>query len=145
MAADHWIVLLAGLAVALAALAAWIVLRRRMTPAERERRRRLAVSARGRVGGATITDFHDGVISYTYSVGGVQHSATQDVSALTSFLPQNPATVISQPASLKYLRRNPANSIVLAEDWSGLRSRPVSGAAESIRGASAGDSGNSAE
>ncbi|MGC9969541.1 MAG: hypothetical protein ABSE56_03010 [Bryobacteraceae bacterium] len=144
MEAGNWVAFLAGLAAA-ASVAAWIMPRKRVTPAERERRRRLTVSARGRVGSATITDFHDGVLSYTYTVGGVEHSATQDVSTLADLLPGNPATLISQPASLKYLRRNPANSIVLAEDWSGVRFRRVSGAAESIRGASAGGAANGAE
>jgi hypothetical protein len=144
MAVGGWVALLAGFTVAVAA-AAWITLRRRVSPAARERQRRLTVSARGRVGAATITDFHDGIISYTYTVGGVEHSATQDVSTLADLLPGNPATLISQPASLKYLRRNPANSIVLAEDWSGVRFRPASGAAESIRGGSSGGAGNGAE
>jgi hypothetical protein len=144
MAVGGWVALLAAFAAA-AALAVLITIRRRLSPAERERQRRLTVSARGRVGAATITDFHDGVFSYTYTVGGVEHSATQDVSTLGDLLPGNPATLISQPASLKYLRRNPANSIVLAEDWSGVRFRPVSGAAESVRGASSGGAGNGAE
>jgi hypothetical protein len=128
MATGAWVFILAGFAVALAALAVWLIRRTRVTPAERERRRRFTVSARGRVGSATITDYHDGIISYTYTTGGVEHAATQDLSALLGMLPQDPVTGIAQPASLKYLLRNPANSIVLAENWSGLRFRAPSDA-----------------
>lgn len=143
MALGGWVAFL--VAIAAAGVIVWLVRVRRVSPAERERRRRLTVSVRGRVGAATITDFHDGILSYTYTVGGVEHSATQDVSTLADHLPGNPATLISQPASLKYLLRNPANSIVLAEDWSGVRFRPASGPAESVRGASGGGAGNGAE
>ena len=126
MATGSWLAILAGFAVAAAAVAAGAIRRARLSPAERERRRRLTVSARGRVGSATITDYQDGVISYTYTAGGVEHSATQDISALLGLLPQDPVTGIAQPASLKYLLRNPANSIVLAKNWSGLRFRAPS-------------------
>ena len=137
MATGSWLAILAGFAVAAAAVAAGAIRRARLSPAERERRRRLTVSARGRVGSATITDYQDGVISYTYTAGGVEHSATQDISALLGLLPQDPVTGIAQPASLKYLRRNPANSIVLSENWSGLRFRAPNAVAEGGRDASA--------
>jgi len=130
MTAGYWVALLAGMTVAAAAVAAWLLPRRRVTPAERERRRRLNVSACGRIGNATITDYRDGIVSYTYTVGGVEHAATQDISALLDSLPQDPGALIAQSASLRYLLGNPANSIVLAEDWSGLRFRPANGLAE---------------
>ena len=126
MATGNWVFILAACAVVAAALAVWLIRRARVTPADRERRRRLSVSARGRVGSATITDYHEGIVSYTYTTGGVEHAATQDISALLALLPQDPVTGIAQPASLKYLLRNPANSIVLAENWSGLRFRAPS-------------------
>jgi hypothetical protein len=117
-------VLMAGVAGALTGVAAWFVPVGRRSPAERERRRRLAVNARGRTGGATITDFHDGVICYTYFVGGVEYTAFQDLSALVDMLPVDPRTLIQRPATLKYLAHNPANSILLCEEWSGLRFYP---------------------
>jgi hypothetical protein len=115
----------AGAVGALAGVAAWFLpeMKRRRAPAERERRRRLAVHAYGRLGSATIVDFRDGLVTYTYWVGGVEHLASQDLSLLGQFLPPDPATLIELPASIKYLARNPANSIVLCEEWSGLRFR----------------------
>ena len=114
---------MAGAVGALAGAAAWFLpgMKRRRAPAERERRRRLAVHAHGRLGSATVVDFRDGVVTYTYWVGGVEHLASQDLSPLAHLLPPDPDTMIELPASIKYLARNPANSIVLCEEWSGLR------------------------
>lgn len=115
---------LAGCAGALTGLAAWFLPSRRVTPAQRERARRLAVNAKGRPGSASITDFHDSIVWYTYEVGGVEYAACQDVSTLADFLPPDPVRRIERPATFKYLPRNPANSIVICEEWSGLRFRP---------------------
>jgi hypothetical protein len=116
--------LMAGVAGALTGAVAWFVPAIRRTPAERERLRRKVVNTKGRTGGATITDFRDGTLCYTYFVGGVEYTASQDVSALTELLPEDPRTLIERPAMLKYLPYNPANSILLCEEWSGLRFHP---------------------
>jgi hypothetical protein len=115
---------LLALLAGVAAMAAWLRPGKRVTPEERERRRRATVSASGRMGSGTTTDFENGVISYHYSVGGVEYFATQDLSALTGLLPPKPETLIARPVSVKYLTHNPANSIVLSEDWSGLLFSP---------------------
>jgi hypothetical protein len=117
-------ILMAGLAGALTGAAAWLIPAMRRSPAEREQRRRLTVNAHGRTGGAMITDFRDGVLCYTYEIGGVQYTAFQDVSALAHSLPADPRTLIERPATLKYLAHNPANSILLCEEWTGLRFQP---------------------
>lgn len=111
---------------ALTGAAAWFLpgVRRRRSPGERERRRRLAVNARGRLGSATVVDFRDGVVSYSYWVAGVEYLASQDLGALYHLLPADPGTLIELPATIKYLARNPANSILMCEVWSGLRFRP---------------------
>ncbi len=111
---------------ALTGVAAWLLpgANRRKNPAERERRRRLAVNARGRLGSATIIDFRDPVVCYTYWVAGVEHQATQDLATLRDFLPPDAGIQIDVPATVKYLARNPANSILICEEWSGLRFRP---------------------
>jgi hypothetical protein len=119
-----WIAVVLCATSGAAAGTAWLVRRRRVPPEERERRRRAAVTSKGRLGSATITDYHDGVVSYTYTVGGVEYSASQDVSSLTELLPGDPTTLIARPANLRYLLANPANSILVSEDWSGLRYPP---------------------
>jgi hypothetical protein len=114
---------LAGVAACvLAGGIAWMVLRARVSPAEHERRRRMGVNERGRMADASITDLQGDDLFYTYLVRGVSYAASQDVSALRAMLPQDPQTLFG-PATVKYLPHNPADSIVVCEDWSGLRMR----------------------
>ena len=98
---------------------------RRLTPEQKEQKRRLAVNAKGRMGSAIVVDFREGLICYKYTVRGVQYQATQEVTALLEALPADPNLLIGGAAGLKYLPKNPANSIVVCETWSGLRKRRV--------------------
>jgi hypothetical protein len=113
---------LAGIAVVLVALGIFIALRVHGTPEKRERKRRLNVNRLGRLGDALITEATETVIYYTYSIRGVQYTASQDVTALREILPAEPERLIGI-ASLKYAPKNPANSILICEEWSGLRVR----------------------
>ena len=115
-----------SVAAAAAATAAVSVIRlsirRRLTPAARERHRRLNVAAKGRMASATEFDVREEEMFYSYSVGGVEYSATQDVSSIREHLPKA-AAALAGLATVKYISRNPANSIVVCEEWSGLRDR----------------------
>jgi hypothetical protein len=53
-------------------------------------------------------------------VRGVQYTASQDVESLRERLPSDPERLIGV-ANLKYASNNPANSILICEEWSGLR------------------------
>lgn len=115
----------AVLAVALAALIPLFLLlgrRKRATPEEIERRRRLAVQAGGKTGDGEIIDVNGNSLVYSYSVAGVNYTAAQDATELRAMLPPDPMSLLG-PISLKFDPRNPANSIVLCEQWSGLRMR----------------------
>ena len=90
----------------------------RVTPEERERRRRAALVAAGKMGDATITEVHDPFVFYAYLVRGVEYTASQDVSTLRERMPADLSMV--RAVSVRYDPRNPANSIVVAEEWSGL-------------------------
>jgi hypothetical protein len=92
----------------------------RVTPDERERRRRALLAAAGKMGDAMLVEFRDNNLFYSYLVRGVEYTACQEVSSLADRLPGDLSTVGS--VSVKYDPRNPANSIVVAEQWSGLRS-----------------------
>jgi hypothetical protein len=115
-------------AVSLPVIAAgiFVVLRIRRKPKDKEKLRRLEVNLHGRLGDATITDIGDDVIFYEYSVGGLTYTASQDISQLREMIPADSHRLIGRPASLKYSTQNPANSILLCEEWSGLRLGPAS-------------------
>lgn len=75
---------------------------------------------RGRICDAVVTDISDSHIYYEYELSGVEYSASQDVSALLDSLPAEWDRALG-PAAIKYLPENPANSIVIMEEWNGLR------------------------
>lgn len=104
---------------ALLALAGWIVYRRRLTPQEKERRRRMALNRWQRTVEGLVLDAGADLIHYQYELRGVAYSASQDISTLRHLLPEDPAR-LAGPVNVKYDPRNPANSIVLCEEWSGL-------------------------
>jgi hypothetical protein len=115
--------LLCGLAAGLAVLAIWTALRSRSTAEKRERRRRLALQTTGRRGDALLTEVHEDTLYYSYKVGGVQYAASQDIGSLRDQLPADPERMIGM-VGMKYAPRNPANSILICEEWSGLREPP---------------------
>ncbi len=98
----------------------WIVFHRRVTPAEREKRRRLAVNALRRAIEGVVNESEGDFIHYQYELRGVSYSASQDVSALTAMLPENRGLLLGA-ASVRFDPHNPANSIVICEEWSGMR------------------------
>lgn len=104
------------------AIGTWFYVRSRPTGAELERRRRLAVNRGGRMTDCFVGDVQDGVLFYSYSVSGVDYATSQSIADLADVVPADP-TMIVGPATVKYLPRNPANSIVVSETWSGLRAK----------------------
>ena len=115
------IIALFAVAALLATTGIWLILKCRQTPAQRERKRRSAIHRIGRIGDATITDVREHLLHYSYEVRGVAYTASQDVSTLLYKLPEDLAQLIGH-CGLKYSPRNPANSIVVSEEWSGMRS-----------------------
>ena len=125
-----WVVaeaVLLALAVVLVALGALIGYRAwqraRIVPGERERRRRSDLMAQGKMADAVLVEIRDDLFFYSYGVRGVEYTASQDVSMLKEQMPPDFSTI--DAVSVKYDPRNPANSIVLAEQWSGLRTSKV--------------------
>ena len=118
--------------------AAWYFLRRpRPTEEEIEHARRVHLASVGRITDGSITeapyvqeDTHTPrLIVYNYRIGGVSYEAAQDVTALAEMV-RDVRTDL--PVQVRYEPHNPANSIVVAESWSGLRlsadvPRPVLG------------------
>jgi hypothetical protein len=146
LAAD-WrnLALAAGVLVAVGG--AILFLRRRPhDPAEAERKRRSHLSQIGRIVEGQVLEiveapaeaperrglFHPRpaapangandtrkMLFYTYSISGVSYETAQDITGLEERACLH-RIVAGQPASVKYDPSNPSNSILVADDWSGL-------------------------
>jgi hypothetical protein len=121
---------IAALAVGVtaAACAAWYFFTRpRLTPEQIERGRRELLANIGRITDGSITDVSTTqeefsrtpqIIIYNYRIAGVTYECGQVVTAL----PDHVRDVrIDLPIQVRYDPHNPADSIVVAESWSGLR------------------------
>lgn len=60
------------------------------------------------------------LVSYSYAISGVTYHTAQDITGLESQV-RLERLVPGQPASIKYDPSNPVDSILVADDWSGLR------------------------
>ena len=73
-----------------------------------------------------VLELHENTVFYTYKVRGIEYDAAPEISQIRHLLPAEEHRLIG-PVNLKYIPENPANSIVIAEQWWGLRvSPPVS-------------------
>jgi hypothetical protein len=129
----HVIGALAAAAACVGAAAAWLILRRRPTAEEIERERRAQLVRSGRIIDGTILDVTEletpaepgrereiRFVLYKYEIGGVAYECSQEVTALRDYV--NPTELrLSFPCSVRYDIHRPENSIVVAENWSGLR------------------------
>jgi len=121
----------AGVAVlaALGALSLWLVTRKRPTPEELERQRRKFLVQSGRIVDGMLLDVCDvdaedgrtlAMVLFSYRIGGVDYECSQDITDMSAVL--TPAQVRAGfPCSVRYQPGNAQNSIVVAEEWSGLR------------------------
>jgi hypothetical protein len=121
------------LAVAGAAVAAYFVARaQRPTAEELERRRCDLIARTGRITDGLLIDVRSlenesgenampEVLFYSYRLAGVVYHCAQDVSRLPE---QVRGYRIELPIQVRYDVRNPGNSIVAAESWSGVNRRP---------------------
>jgi hypothetical protein len=129
----HLIGTVAAVVVCIGGAATYLFLRRRPTAEEIERERRAELVRSGRIIDGTILDISESeappepdqraeihYILYKYEIGGVAYESSQDVSPLRDLV--NPAQVrLGFPCSVRYDIHRPENSIVVAENWSGLR------------------------
>jgi len=66
-----------------------------------------------------VTNTMRRLIRYSYSISGVTYETAQDVTGLEERLCLE-RLAAGQPASVKYDPSNPSNSILVADDWSGI-------------------------
>jgi hypothetical protein len=128
---DHAWEIAAG-TVVLAAVSAgvyWKYFRKRPTPEELEHERRQFLVQSGRILDAMLLDIcevpiEDGrkltMLLYSYHLAGVDYECSQDITLIQNVLDLAQIRA-GFPCSVRYQPGNPHNSIVVAEDWSGIR------------------------
>ena len=106
-------------------------------PDEIERQRRAYLNQIGRIVEGQITDLVEvsedtarskgksgdprrKLVCYSYSISGVSYETAQDITSLEGHAGLE-RIITGLPASIKYDPSNPSNSILIADDWSGLR------------------------
>ena len=110
-------------------VAVWLMLRKRPTAEELERARRLFLVQSGRLVDGMLLDIceieaEDGrtltMLMFNYRIGGVNYECSQDITDMRTVL--DAAQVRAGfPCTVRYQPGNPQNSIVVAEEWTGLR------------------------
>ena len=112
-------------------LAAYLLLRSKpKTPEEQERERREWLDRVGRITDGTVIDVqelaaagnHHAAIMliYKYDVAGVSYECSQDVTYLRHWINLHSCR-LGLHTSVKYDPQNPGNSLVVSENWMGLR------------------------
>ncbi len=117
--------LLGGAIGAVGALLIGLSRRRRKSPQELERERRLQINAKGRITEGSLVQVIQPatggrLLCYQYTVAGVTYNTAQDITALRHIVRLDGACE-GVPARVKYDSRNPSDSIVVCEFWNGLR------------------------
>jgi hypothetical protein len=122
-------------ATALLAVSLWMLLRKRPTPEEIERARRGLLAHTGRLVDGMLLDICEveaparsknelprtlTMLLYSYRIGGVDYEASQDITDMHDVVDASQVRA-GFPCSARYLPGKPQNSIVVAEEWSGLR------------------------
>jgi phosphate uptake regulator len=145
--ADWKLVLaMGGAAIVALAMIAYALFRPAENPEDEERKRRLHLNQIGRIAEGQIVELVEHppeskaarkglfgasarpladmrprhLVSYSYSISGVTYQTAQDITGLESQI-RLERVVAGQPASIKYDASNPSDSILVADDWSGLR------------------------
>jgi hypothetical protein len=146
-----WKLLLAigGGSLAALAMIVYAFVRPAVNPEDEERKRRLHLNLIGRIAEGQVVELaeHEApvaegsrrlfgsrsrrprplsdsrprqLVSYSYAISGVTYQTAQDITGLESQV-RFERLVAGHPASVKYDPANPSDSILVADDWSGLR------------------------
>ena len=114
-----------------ALVSSYVLLRRKpRAPEEIERERRAWLEGSGRITDGTVIDVQElastnghpaaVMLIYKYDVAGVSYECSQDVTYLRHWINLHSCR-LGLPTSVKYDPQNPGNSLVVSENWKGLR------------------------
>ncbi len=130
---DHQILTtIAAAAACLGGIVWYRATRKRTSEEELERMRRQDLVLGGRIIDGTVLDVSDRdaseagrpdgmqLILYKYEIAGVAYECSQDITHLKDLIDIADIRV-GFPCSVRYDTRQPENSIVIAENWIGLR------------------------
>ena len=113
--------------LAAAGIAVYFRLRRKKDPTELERLRRLSLGRSGRITSGEVTGLVEPegentalLLVYRYDISGVSYEVMQDISTMP-MVAAVAHRLIGKGISVKYEMKHPSNSIVVCEQWSGLR------------------------
>src|SRR5215831_4149508 len=116
-------------------LSVYALLRRKpKTPEDIERGRRAWLEVTGRITDGTVIDVQElaaannhhaaVMLIYKYDVAGVSYECSQDVTYLRHWINLHSCRLGLQ-TSVKYDPQNPGNSLVVSENWMGLRQQTL--------------------
>lgn len=114
-----------------ALLGAYALLRgKKRSPEDLERERRAWLEGSGRITDGTVIDVQElaaasnhhaaVMLIYKYDVAGVSYECSQDVTYLRHWINLHSCR-LGLHTSVKYDPQNPGNSLVVSENWMGLR------------------------
>lgn len=135
-----------GAAVVALAMIVYAFIRPAEEPEDAERKRRLHLNQIGRIAEGQVVELAEHppqkreapktlfgsrsrpltdtrprqLVTYSYAISGVTYHTAQDITGLEGQI-RFERLVAGQPASVKYDPSNPSDSILVADDWSGLR------------------------
>jgi hypothetical protein len=133
--ADVWDITVGAALIAALVVGLWLLLRKRPTPEEVERARRKFLAHSGRLVDGMLLDICEveapgksrndpdrtlTMLLYSYRIGGVDYESSQDITDMRGVV-DTAEVRAGFPCSARYQPGNPQNSIVVAEEWSGLR------------------------
>jgi uncharacterized alpha-E superfamily protein len=107
----------------------WYAHRKRPTPEELELARRQMLVLHGRIVDGMLQDVTEidaaedrrlTMLLFSYRIGGVDYECSQDITQLRNLVDLMQIRA-GFPCSVRYQPGNPQNSIVFAENWSGMR------------------------
>jgi hypothetical protein len=142
----NMLLVMAGVAVAAVIMIGYAFMRPAETAEAVERKRRLHLNQIGRITEGQVVELAEHpptplvekkklfgsnpppvpdmrqrhLVSYSYAISGVTYHTAQDITGLEGQI-RFDSLVAGQPASVKYDPANPSDSILVADDWSGLR------------------------